>query len=102
MGVDYNIFFSMLDLRALAKDRGLRGYSKLRKPDLISLLTSHDASTRKSAEEGIREESDDEVFSPSDGPTITKQKQFDIQKNRITKRKQEVMISFPKQGKHTC
>ena len=50
MEVDYNIFW-VSDLRALEKNRGLRGYSKLRKADLISLLRSDDASTRTSTEE---------------------------------------------------
>ena len=40
MEVDYNIF-CVSELRALAKDCGLQGYSKLRKADLISLLRSH-------------------------------------------------------------
>ena len=70
MQSNYNAL-RMSELRALSKDRGLRGYSKLRKADLISLLRSHDASTRTSKEEDAQfdpEESDneDEVDSPSD------------------------------------
>ena len=42
--MDYNIFRAS-GLRALAKDRCLRGFSKLGKADLISSLRSHDAST---------------------------------------------------------
>ena len=85
MEVDYNIYW-VSDLRFLAKYRGLRGYSKLRKADLISLLRSHNASTRKPTEEGTQkqfdsEESDneDEMYSPFDDSMITEegaQKQF--------------------------
>ena len=75
MEVYYKIF-SVSDLKALAKDRSLWGYSRLRNADLISLLRSHDASTRKSAEgaKSNLEESDneDELY-----PMITTQKQFD-------------------------
>ena len=35
------------DLRALVKNSGLLGYSKSEKAGLISLLRSHDVSTRK-------------------------------------------------------
>ena len=38
----------VIDLRALAKEGGLRGYSKLRKAELINLPRSHDVSTRTS------------------------------------------------------
>ena len=100
--VDYNIVW-VWDLRYLAKDHGLRDYSKLRKADLISLLRSHDASTRKSIEEGNQKQFDpeesgneDEVYFSLDDPTIIRKKEHgnnSIQKNRITKNREEVMIS---------
>ena len=46
MEVDYKIF-CISYLKALVKCHGLQGYSKLRKADLISLLRSHNESTRK-------------------------------------------------------
>ena len=66
MEVDY--IFLVSNLRSLAKDRGLPCYSKLRKADLISLLRSHDASTRTFTEKGAQE-SNNEVDS-FDNPTI--------------------------------
>ena len=51
MEADYNTL-RMSELRALTKDLGLWGYSRLKKADLISLLRFHDASTRTSMEEG--------------------------------------------------
>ena len=38
----------VIDLKALARECGLRGYSKLRNTELISLLRSNDVSTRTS------------------------------------------------------
>ena len=118
MEVNYNIFW-VSDMSALGKHWSLRGYSKLRKAGLISLLRSHYVSTQMFTKERGQfdpEESDNEVDYPSYGPTIMAQKQFDpeesdnevdppsnrqrlqkeghssIQKNRIAKSKQEVMI----------
>ena len=75
--VDYNIFW-VSDLRTVAKDRGLWGYSKLRKADLIKLLRFHDVSARKSMEEGTQKQFDpeeldnvDKVYCPFDDPMIT-------------------------------
>ena len=68
MEVDYN-GLRMSELRALAKDRGLWSYSRLRKADLISLLRFHDASTRTFTEEGAQynpEKLNNEDDSPSD------------------------------------
>ena len=57
----------MSNLRALTmNDRTLMGYSKFRKADLISLIRTHDASTRTSMEEGAQEE--------LDNPTITEER----------------------------
>ena len=84
------------ELRALMKDCGLRGYSKLRNADLISLIRSQDASTRTSTK-GVAQkqfdpeesDNDDEVYLPFDAPTITKKRHRNnsIQKNRIMKTK---------------
>ena len=49
--VDYNIFREP-ELRALVKNRGVQGYSGLRKADLISILRFHSECTRASTEEG--------------------------------------------------
>ena len=72
MEVDYNIFW-VSDLSALGKYWSLRGYSKLRKADLISLLRSHDLSTQMFTKERGQfdpEELDNEVDYPSYSPTI--------------------------------
>ena len=47
-------------MRALVKDRGLWGYFRLRKADLISLLRFHDAITPKSMEGGVQKQFDSE------------------------------------------
>ena len=80
MQPNYNAL-RMSEQRALAKDRGLRGYSDLRKADLISLQRSHDATTQASVEE-IAQFEEDEVDSPSDESYQTimeegAQRQFD-------------------------
>ena len=65
--MDYNIF-CVSDLRTLAKDRGLQGYSKLRKVDLTSLLRFHDASNNRTSttqKQFNPEESDNEDDNPT-------------------------------------
>ena len=91
MQPNYNAL-RMSEQRALAKDRGLREYSELRKADLISLLRSHDASTQASKEERAQFDSEeeldkeDEVDSPSDESYQTimeegAQRQFDSEES---------------------
>ena len=73
------------------KHARLRGYSKLRKADLIYLLRSHDGSTRTSMEEEAQKQfnpeeldNEEEVYSPFDDPMITEKgtwKQFDSEES---------------------
>ena len=66
MEPNYNAL-RMSNLRALAKDRGLQRYSRLRKVDLISLLRFHDASTRAPMEyPTIMEEGAHKQFDPEE------------------------------------
>ena len=72
---------NMVQLRALAKENNLRGYSRLRKADLINFINESMGSTRDPSEHSHKDEPPkDETLVPKEQPQ---------KDNKLTKRQRK-------------
>ena len=69
-------------LRTIARERGLKGYSRLKKADLIKFLHEH---VKKRAPRGIVNFIDEETPPPSPPPLVDKAKQIENIKKKLRK-----------------